>query len=77
MKAVRKKSDRSNVPHYWLDAARKLNELAECHRTEAGEDHRLNDESPEDHGRHEEGSAGLERSPRSSSSGWLAKRMRA
>lgn len=77
MKTVRSKSDRNNVPHYWLDDARKSDEEAEGHRTEAAEDHRNNDESPEDHSRHREGSASLARSSRSSSSGWLAGRMRA
>lgn len=77
LKDLRKKSERKrHVPHYWLDAIRKPYEQAEIYRAESAEDHRNNDEAPEAHSHHEERLAGLARSRRSASSGWLAGRIR-
>jgi len=77
MKNVRKKSDnRSHVPHYWLDAIRKPYEQAEVHRAELAEDHRNNDEGPEDDSRQQERSSGRTLSRQPASSGWLGGRIR-
>lgn len=76
MKNIRNKSDRRHVPHYWLDAARKLNEQADGLRVEAEEAHGKNAEAPEDHAQREEVAVGITRSLRSSSSSWLSGRIR-